>query len=108
MAKKTDDILDSLDDEISVFLNKFFNANVGQVNHFNEENFKIMYDQWFCCEAKKSYVQAAIVFRKKFPTNEPEEEQIKKLADDIIQYKIGCHAKTLKDNISFLQVIDKI
>ena len=44
MAKKTDDILDSLDDEISVFLNKFFNSNVGQVNHFNEENLKIMHD----------------------------------------------------------------
>ena len=39
MAQKTDDILDFMDDEISDSFNEFFNSNVGQVNHFNEENF---------------------------------------------------------------------
>ena len=39
MARKTDDILHSLDDEISDSFNEFFNLNVGQINHFNEENF---------------------------------------------------------------------
>ena len=101
MAKKTDDILASLDDEISGFFNEFFNSNVEQANHFNEENFKIMHDKWFGCEVKKSFVQAAIVFRKKFPTDEPEEEYIKKPADDILQYKVGYLEKFLKDNISF-------
>ena len=66
MAQQTDDILDSLDDEISGSFNKFFNSIVGQVNHFNEKNFKKMHDKWF--------VQAAIVFRKKFSTDEPDEE----------------------------------
>ena len=79
MARKTDDILDFLDDEISDSFNEFFNSNVGQVNHFNEENFKKMRDKWFCCEVKKSFVQAAIVFRKKFPTDEPDDEYIKNL-----------------------------
>ena len=79
MARKTDDILDFLDDEISDSFNEFFNSNVGQVNHFNEENFKKMHDKWFCCEVKKSFVQAAIVFRKKFPTDEPDDEYIKNL-----------------------------
>ena len=74
MAQKTDDILDFMDDEISDSFNEFFNSNVGQVNHFNEENFKKMHDKWFCCEVKKSFVQAAIVFRKKFPTDEPDDE----------------------------------
>ena len=79
MARKADDILDFLDDEISDSFNEFFNSNVGQVNHFNEENFKKMHDKWFCCEVKKSFVQAAIVFRKKFPTDEPDDEYIKNL-----------------------------
>ena len=79
MAQKTDDILDFMDDEISDSFNEFFNSNVGQVNHFNEENFKKMHDKWFCCEVKKSFVQAAIVFRKKFPTDEPDDEYIKNL-----------------------------
>lgn len=39
MSQKTDDILDCLDDEISDSFNKFFNSNVGQVNHFNDKNF---------------------------------------------------------------------
>ena len=39
MARKTDDILDSLDDEISDSFNEFFNSNAGQVNHFNQKNF---------------------------------------------------------------------
>ena len=79
MAQKTDDILDFMDDEISDSFNEFFNSNVGQVNHFNEENFKKMHDKWFCCEVKKSFVQVAIVFRKKFPTDEPGDEYIKNL-----------------------------
>ena len=100
MAQKTDDILDSLDDEISDYFNEFFNSNVGQVNHFNEENLKKLH-KWFCCGVKKSFVEAAIVFRKTFVTNGHDDE-LKKLAGDIMEYKVGCLEKTLKDNISFL------
>ena len=57
--------------------------------------------KWFCCEVKISFVQAAIVFRKRFPTDEPDEEYIKKLAGDIMEYKVGYPEKILKDNISF-------
>ena len=58
--------------------------------------------KWFSCEVKISFVQAAIVFRKRFPTDEPDEEYIKKLAGDIMKYKVGYLEKILKDNISFL------
>ena len=61
-----------------------------------------MHDKWFCCEVEKSFVQAGIVFRKKFPTDEPDQEYIKKLAGDIMEYKARCLEKILKDTISFL------
>lgn len=91
-------ILNSLENQTENFFYELFGSN-REVNHLNEEEFKKMYGNWFCGEAFKLFVQAAIVFQNVFPTDEPNIECKMKIAGDILNYKIECFEEILKDKI---------
>lgn len=51
---------------------------------------KKMFDSWYCSEVCKSFVQTSIVFEKVFPDKEPNKEYTKKIAGNILSYKVDC------------------
>ena len=73
-------ILSSLEDKIKNSFNEFFGSD-SRVNDLNI---------WYCSEFYKSFVQEAIVFENVFPDKEPNKDYIKKIAGNILSYKVDC------------------
>ena len=88
-------ILNSLEDETKNSFHEFFGSN-SRVNNLNENEFKKMFDSWYCSEVYKSFVQASIVFEKVFPDKEPNKEYTKKIAGNILSYKGDCLEEIFK------------